>query len=456
MELIKYIKTYAGKLDDNVDQRTGKALKNISLSLVTKGFTMVIAIAFVPLLVHQLTTEKYGVWLTLTSILTLLSFSDVGLGHGLKNLLAEFLANEDYISARKVVSTAYLSLTVIALTLFTTFLCINPFIKWDRVLNASSGMSGELSVLILFVIAFFCIQLVLNLITSVFEAFQMSSYSSVVYMLGQILAFTSVFLISRITKETSLVPYGIAISLAPIFILSIFSLIFFSCKYKHIVPSIKYFDKIYLKRLYFIGGKFFLIQLTAILLYQSNNLIIAHTVGPNDVAVYNIAYRYAGIIQMLFTIILSPVWVASTDAFVKKDFLWIKKTIKHLNHLFILAVLVIIIQLIFTDKIYELWLGASIKIDFIITALLMLYFIFSMRNGIYCSVINGTGKIYFQFVITLVEVLIHIPLSIFFGLLWGTPGVLISMCLVAFCNTIWMPIQCNKLLNQTAKGIFNK
>lgn len=450
------LKDFVGKIDQRFGQRTGKALRNISLSLLTKGMTVAIGIAFVPLLVHQLTTEKYGVWLTLISILTLLSFSDVGLGHGLKNLLAEFLAKEDYQSAKKVVSTAYVSLSVIAISLFLIFICINPFISWDRVLNASPDMHGELSILIFFVFSLFCIQLVLNLITSIFEAFQMSSYSSVVYMLGQLFAFCLVFLISRITEGTSLIPYGIAISLAPICILVIFTFFFLSGKYKFILPSVKCFDKIYLKRLYFIGIKFFLIQLTAVLLYQSNNLIIAHTVGPNDVAVYNIAYRYAGIVQMLFTIILSPVWVASRDAFVKKDFFWIKNIIKHLNHLFLLAILVIIIQLIFTDNIYRLWLGPSVKIDFVVTALLMVYFILSMRNGIYCSVINGTGKIHFQFIMTSVEVLLHIPLAIFLGSIMGTPGVLISMCVVALSNSIWMPLQCNKLLNQTAKGILNK
>ena len=65
--------------------------------------------------------------------------------------------------------------------------------------------------------------------------------------------------------------------------------------------------------------------------------------------------------------------------------------------------------------VYELWLGKDIKIDPVTTSLLFVYFLLSMKNGIYCNIINGFGKITLQFYLTAIEVVIHISLSIFLG-----------------------------------------
>jgi O-antigen/teichoic acid export membrane protein len=444
------------KFFNRFDKRTSKALKNTILSFVIKGASILITLAFVPLLLNELNPERYGIWLTLTSIISILSFSDIGLGHGLKNLLAESFARDDFVSAKKLVSTAYFSMALTTMAIFMLFLIVNYFIKWDIVLNAPSSMRNELSTLILIVFLFFCFQLVLNLVNSILTAYQMPAYSSAVFAIGQFLSFLGVFILSKFYNKSSLIPYGLIISLAPVLALLITSILLFLKKIRTIIPSYKYIDKTYLKRLYSIGVKFFSIQLTAVLLYQSNNLIIAHIAGTSDVAIYNVAYKYASIFQMLFSIILSPIWVASADAYVRCDYLWIKKTIKRLNYILALFILFSIFQLLFSNKIYNIWVGSKLQIDFMLTGFLILYFILSMRSNIYCYVINGTGKIQFQFVITLGEVFLHIPLAIVLGKLWGVTGVVVSMCIIMFINSIWMPIQCNRLLNNSAKGILNR
>ena len=444
------------KFFNRFDKRTSKALKNTILSFVIKGASILITLAFVPLLLHELNPERYGIWLAMTSIISILGFSDIGLGHGLKNLLAESFARDDFVSAKKLVSTAYFSMALTAMAIFILFLIVNYFIKWDIVLNAPSSMRNELSTLILIVFLFFCFQLVLNLVNSILTAYQMPAYSSAVFAIGQFLSFLGVFILSKFYNKSSLIPYGLIISLAPVLALLITSILLFSKKIRTIIPSYKYIDKTYLKRLYSIGVKFFSIQFTAVLLYQSNNLIIAHVAGVSDVANYNVAYKYAGIFQMLFSIILLPIWVASADAYVRCDYLWIKKTIKRLNYILALFILFSIFQLLFSNKIYNIWVGSKLQIDFMLTGFLILYFILSMRSGIYCNVINGTGKIQFQFVITLGEVFLHIPLAIVLGKLWGVIGVVVSMCLIMFINSIGMTIQCNQLLNNSAKGILNR
>ena len=67
------------------DIRSVKAKKNILLSFFNKIIAIVISFALVPITVNYLDQEQYGIWLTITSIVSWISFFDLGLGHGFKN-----------------------------------------------------------------------------------------------------------------------------------------------------------------------------------------------------------------------------------------------------------------------------------------------------------------------------------------------------------------------------------
>ena len=48
-----------------------------------------------------LSPEIYGIWLTVSSVIVWLNFFDVGFTLGLKNKLAEALADGDYVRGKK-------------------------------------------------------------------------------------------------------------------------------------------------------------------------------------------------------------------------------------------------------------------------------------------------------------------------------------------------------------------
>lgn len=100
----------------------------------------------------------------------------------------------------------------------------------------------------------------------------------------------------------------------PILVFFVSSLWFFNGKYKVYRPTLKLVDFNKAKDIFTLGLKFFVIQIAAILLYQTNNIIISQLLGPAEVTPYNIAFKYFSILSMIFMIILSPFWSAFTDA----------------------------------------------------------------------------------------------------------------------------------------------
>lgn len=438
------------------DPRTLKASKNIVVSFFFRGISVLVMFALVPLLIGQINSEKYGVWLTLVTFISSFSFFDIGLGNGLKNILTHSLTENDNEKANRAISTAYISISLLMLFFIVIFLLINPFVNWTSILNTSQAMISELNILVYIVIVSFFVQIALKLILSIYDSFQMPAVTGAITSVGNLLSLIGIIFIVKFTNSHSLIYYGLIISLAPLITLFFSTIYFFMFKASHLSFSFQYFDKNLVKSLFGLGGKFFLIQISSILLYSTNAIVIAHVVGSASVTIFDIAFKYGGILQMVFLTFLSPLWVASSDAYLKNNIDWIYRSIRKLNILMAIFSIIAVFQLLFSNFFYEIWIGDQIVISYSLTFLMIYYSIVSMRGGIYCMVINGTGKIKLQFILNFLEALIHIPLSIVLGFFWGLNGVVFSMCLVVTINAIWMPIQCKKILSGTATGIWNK
>jgi O-antigen/teichoic acid export membrane protein len=436
--------------------RSAIAKRNSFYMLLIKGFSVLINLAFVPLLIDVLNTERYGIWLTVTTITGWLSFFDVGLGHGLRNNLSESIAKKDYILARKYVSTSYISLFFIVIVLLLLNLFITPLINWSNVLNAPPSMNLELTALVYWVVFLFFLQFFFKLITSVLFALQKPAFSSLLITLGQVLAFFIIFLLKYKYSYLTLKELGIIISVTPLFVFVFVSIVLYMWKYRIYRPTLSGFDKKLIMPIFSLSSKFFLVQITALFLFQTDNIIIAHVCGSKEVTEFNLAFKYIGVINMVFSILTIPYWSATTDAYANKDFDWIKNTINTLNKYWFLMFFFGIILFFSSEFLYDLWLGKRLKPDNILLLLVFIYYSFYMRWTLYGSIINGIGKIKLQFYITVLTVFIHIPLAIILGNSLGIYGVVISMIVVGIINSIWPPLQIKRLLNGASTGIWSK
>ncbi|GAH31869.1 unnamed protein product, partial [marine sediment metagenome] len=74
--------------------RSIRAKKNIFASFGLKGISILISFLLVPLVLNYIDITKYGIWLTLSSIIGWFGFFDIGLGNGLRNKFAEAIAKD--------------------------------------------------------------------------------------------------------------------------------------------------------------------------------------------------------------------------------------------------------------------------------------------------------------------------------------------------------------------------
>ena len=86
--LSDYFKSILNRLINLVikgHERSVKAKKNIIASFLIRGLSIGISLILVPLTINYINSARYGIWLTLSSIVAWFSFFDIGLTQGLRN-----------------------------------------------------------------------------------------------------------------------------------------------------------------------------------------------------------------------------------------------------------------------------------------------------------------------------------------------------------------------------------
>lgn len=439
------------------DTRTSRLSKNIFYSFGIKGYAMLIQFALVPLTLSYLDKFHYGIWLVLASILEWFSHLDIGIGHGLRNRLSEALAEGNVELARVFTSTSYAIITLLFTGFILIFTIVNPFLDWSIILNTSTELSEELGEIVYLVFIFFCIRFIVSLITPIIFANQDPAINSFMGPLGSTISLLAIVVFSKYVSG-SLYWIALIFSTAPLIVMLSFSLVLFNKRYKAIRPDIRHVDFKYSYRLLSLGINFFIIQIASLVIFSSANIVLTQLYGPEEVTVFNIAQRYFTIFLMLNAIFISPYWSSFTEAFYKNDIVWIKKTIRKLNYISFLFIFGLLISLFLADKLIFLWVGKSISVPPTLKIAFTAHVIIQLLAAPYNIFVNGVSKVRLALYGALISIIITIPLSIFFSstLNAGPSGVVFAIiCSTLPSGIIWRT-QYHKLINGTAKGIWNK
>jgi len=445
---------YATNFFTKGHQRSLEAKKNIVGSLFIKGISISIGLIAVPLTIHYLNPSQYGIWLTLSSIIAWVSFFDIGFTHGLRNKFAEANAKGDIELARIYVSTAYFYISVIFISLWILLIISNQFISWHSLLNLPQAIEKELSRLTTIIFTYFCSQFIFRVINTILIANQEPAKASLLEMLGQLFSFVLIFCLTRFTQG-SLLYLGLAAGLAPTAVSIIANIYFFNTKYKPFKPSLKFVKKKYAKDIIKLGGKFFVLQIAVMVQFESSLFFIARYFNTTEVTAYNIAYKYFFTLQMLFLILLSPFWSGVTYAYNSGDYDWIKNAVKKYLLLLIPFVIVGIIMVIFSERVYELWLGKNlVHVNFNISLLFFIFFSTAIFANIFVFVINGIGAIKIQFISAIITSIGFIVLTLLLiqKFKMGVESVLISSIISNAFGYIIAPIQYYQIFYKKAKA----
>lgn len=436
------------------DRRTALICKNILGSFAIKGWTGIVQLLLVPATLKCLNQYEYGVWLIISSLLLWVDTFDIGLGNGLRNRLAESVAKDDMPRARRQVSTTFFMLIVIIGAIIGLLYLLIRQADCYRLLNVDPHLVGNLNTIVFAAVAVMGATFIFKFVGNIYLALQLPAINNLLIALGHTLAFVVILLLGSFSNVT-LLHVALAYTASPLLVYILSYPITFT-RYKALRPALRQFDKAEIRPLFSLGLQFLVAQLSGLIIFASSNLLISHLFSPKEVTPFQIAHRYFGITNILFTVISAPFWSATTDAFTKKDWQWIRKSTARLNRVMLVFAAALTLMLLVSPWIYNIWVGAQVSIPFSMSLLMAVYMMVLIYGTCYSNIICGIGKIRLLTVVSVVQAIVYIPLALALGSWLGTKGVVMALIAVMLVSAVTNMLQFEKLYAGKAKGIWNK
>ena len=422
--------------------------KNIALGLVYKPLSMLLSYLYIPVALAYLGDEKYGVWATVLSVLSWISLFDIGIGNGLRNKLAENLKNYDSLKTRKYVSSAYIMLTIIVMILMIVTVSLFSLVNWKSFFKVEANFSDNLTIVMNISIICMCVSFVMEICKSVYLALQKNHITNLMGLVQQALMLSSVVVLKKYTNG-NLVFVAIAYGISNLVVELFFTLKLFKYN-RDFIPKVKYFSREEAKDTTGLGIQFFIIQIAAMILYATDNIIITQICGPVQVTPYTTANKLFSMITAVFSIMIAPYWSAITVRKVDGDIGGIKKAEKKMLRLWGMATIGCIFLIIVFKPVVHIWLQRDMTFQQGLIPLMAVYAIVYMWNAVYSQIGNGLSLMKVSVIIAIIQSIVNVIASIFLGSILGmkSVGVLLGTVIAMLVSSIVMPIYIKKYLSK--------
>lgn len=423
------IESIKSKYFDSLSKEKRKVSINIGFSFLAKGLSLVVSFISVPLLLSYLGKDTYGIWLTIFSVISWMSFFDLGLGNGLRNHLTHTFAENDNKKAQEYISTAYWLLGIFILISIGILQLGVFFIDWFKIFKPSIHLNENFNTLLSICLWGFGLLLIVRLVVSIMQSLKQTGTGDLLMSVGSLLSLILIFIFSNFETTTKLYTVAYIFSWGTPILLLLYSIYYFGVKNKKLRPRFKYVKKSLAKNIFGLGVGFFAAQFLVLVLNQSSNIIITQILSPADVIVNYIPLRLFSIFSIMMGLISTNLLPYFTEASAKKDVTKIKTIIIRLFKFLLLLIIIFLIVLFFSKNIIALWTVKQIEIPFQLLVLHFVLVIVGGVNSIFATVLNGVGKIKAQLPVLLLSVVLFIPFAFFLGAKYGLSGIVIATIL---------------------------
>jgi O-antigen/teichoic acid export membrane protein len=405
--------------------RSKERYRRIALTSVTaiaaKGIGVLTALVSVPLTIDYLGVERYGLWITISSVIALLSFADLGIGNGLLNAVAEADGKDDRDAACRYVSSAFFILLGIAIFLLAILISVYSFIPWQRVYNVTSDLavreSGSATALL---IAIFFINMPLGIVQRVQTGYQEGFRNHLWAIAGALAGFVGLLVV--VYFKWGLQWLVLAVSGGPVLVMLMNWFREFTWLKPWLFPRWSSFDWSTGCKIVNTGLLFLILQIFAIIGNSSDNIVIAQVLGASAVASYAVTQKLFSVTQIAQFFIL-PLWPAFGEAMARNETAWARRTLnRSLILSLVLGVFTAFPFLIFGKQIIAWWVGSALIPSTIMLIGFALWVLLAGYGGSMSSFLNSGSLLGKQTIFYSVASIASLILKIVLTKVWQSPA----------------------------------
>lgn len=409
-----------------VEDRSSRRYRGIFLgggaAGLSKSISLLSVALSIPLTVRYLGSERYGMWMIISSLMAMLAFADMGIGNGLVSALAMSDGRRELDRVTRLVSSAFYMLVGVAIVVSVLFLCVYPLVPWGRVFGVSGRVAtAEAGPSILAFILCFAVGLPFTVVQRVQAGLQESwranlwqSAAASVSLIGVLAAAES---------KAGVVWLVLAMNGIPVLVSILNSIIEFRVRKPALQPKFSSCDVVILKSLLGSSAIFVALQICVLVGGASDSVIIAQIFGAAAVGPYAVVYKLFQT-SLIFGLFMYPLWPALGEALARGDFVWARLALRRAVLLSGLAGLILaVIFLTGGRAIVRMWVGASIVPDQSLVSAFAAWIVLVAYAGAITSLLNNAQFLRLQLKIyggaSIAALFLKFPLACWLG----PPGV---------------------------------
>lgn len=411
--------------------RSRERYRRVALTGVAAAGAKVVTVATmliaVPLTLSFLGSERYGLWMTITSVVMMMRVADSGLGLGLMNAVSEAYGRQDRQAAVRYVSSGFFLLTALALLLVGVFGVAYPFIPWPWIFNVTSPLAmQEAGPAMAAFMACFAVGLPLGVVQRVQLGYQEGFYNNLWESAGRLLGLAGLLVV--IYLKAGLFWLVAAVAGMPALAWLCNSFILFGRQRPWLRPRLRNYHRDSARQVLHTGLFFFLLQVGMTFTYSSDNLIIAQFLGPEAVTRYAIPYQMFNFGVVIFNVFFGALWPAYGEAIARGDMIWVKKTLsRSLKMVFLSTLTISVFLILLGNNLLSLWVGPDISMSLLLSIGYGLWIIILTIGTAMSHLLNAANIFKFQIIFIFLTLIISLIVKCVFvnyfhiaGIIWGS------------------------------------
>jgi O-antigen/teichoic acid export membrane protein len=308
-------------------ERHRRAAMTAAASVLAKLLSVATALISIPLTLHYLGAERFGMWMTISSLVALLSFADFGIANGVLNLVADAHGRDDREGIRRAIASGMFILGGVSLALLGAFYAAYAWVDWPRVFNVKSSMAAaEAGPALAVFVSCYAAMIPLIVVQRAQMGLQQGFLTSVWQCLGSLCGLMAVLLAIHLQAG---LPWLVLAFIGAPFVAALLNTAHFFVKSRpDLRPGSLSVSRATCRAVSASGILFFLLQLAAAVAYTSDNVVIANLLGASAVAEYAVTEKLFSLLSVAVAMALGPLWPAYGEAIARGDSAWVTRTVK--------------------------------------------------------------------------------------------------------------------------------
>ena len=424
---------------DHRRRRLLAMMQGVVTSLGNRIIGVLVTFLSVPLTIGYLGTERYGVWITLGSLLAWLQLSDFGLGMGLTNAVTTAAGQDRPDLVRTHITNGILLLSVISAVVGVVLATAWPFVDWNALFGvAGSAARAEVGPAVAAALAIFLLQFPLGIAGKVYMAYQEGRIGNYWGGAGNILSLLALLAVTR--TEGGLVWLVVAVSGTSLLVNAASTAWLFLLHRPSLRPRLAAADVASMRSLSQASGQFFLIQIMALVTFSTDNFIVGHFLGASHVPEYNLTYNLFNYTALPQAIMFSYLWTAYNEAIARRDIAWVRRVFRLNLFLGLGFTAAAVVALGAIAKPFIAWWAGP---DVVPSSALVLWMaawslVNAFTNPIAC-LLAAASHLRYQIMYSAASTVSNLALSIYLVQHWGVVGV-IAATVMSYVVCVCAPV----------------